>query len=623
MIGIDLGTTNSVVATVEDGAPKVIPSRAGGRLTPSVVGFTRTGERVVGEQARALIEELPENVAFATKRFIGMRYSDQLAAQARHVVPYPLVAGPAGEIRLKVAERVVPLTQISAMILGELKLDAQAYFGRPVTKAVITVPANFDDSQRQATKEAARIAGLEVMRIVNEPTAAAVAYGLNNTFQGRALVFDLGGGTFDVSILEVQSGVFEVKATGGDPQLGGEDFDNQIVQWLLAQVPDPLREAVLRDKISMQRLKLAAEKAKRDLTTQEEAYLSVSGLGDHERSGKKTDIETALTRPFFESLSEPLSKKCLEVCQRVMADAGLDPKAVDAVLLVGGMTRVPMVRRLVAELFGKEPVFGVNPDEVVALGAAVHASELGAQGGAALLIDVASHNLGVEVLGGKIRPLIRKNTAIPVVAREIFLPSSSGQKEARISIFEGEHETAAENAKLGEVVLKNLEVAQRAETPLEVVFELSSEGTLTVKATDLNTGTFEQLEDRGPRRARPARGREAREGAARVRRRPRPAGLGLGGRELPEDPRQGEEARGAARGLGEGEPVRAGERRGRDGEDAARPGPHRGRAERRPGDGGDRPKALAADLGALTRRSGGPPGQPQRSDSGPPPPSVF
>ncbi|MGQ0506317.1 MAG: Hsp70 family protein, partial [Myxococcaceae bacterium] len=433
--------------------------------------------------------------AYASKRFIGRRWSEELAAQARHLVPYPLVNGPSGEIRIRVADRTLPVPQVSAMILGELRLDAQAYFGRPVSKAVITVPANFDDSQRQATKEAAEIAGLEVLRLVNEPTAAAVAYGLEKSFQGRALVFDLGGGTFDVSILEVTDGVFEVKTTGGDPMLGGEDFDNRVVQWLIAQVPDQFREAVQRDKLSMQRLKVAAEKAKRELSSAEEAYLTVSELGDHSAGGQKrfTELNTALTRTFFETLSEPLSRRCLDVCRRTMDEAKMDPRSMDAVLLVGGMTRVPLVQKLVADFFGKTPAGGLNPDEVVSLGAAVHAEELAVQTGSALLIDIASHSLGVHVLGGKIKRIIQKNTTIPVVAKEMFVPGRSGQHSARIQIFQGESDYADENVKLGEVVLKDLRNADRGDLPIEVQFELSSEGTLSVRATDTTTGIAERV----------------------------------------------------------------------------------------------------------------------------------
>ncbi len=495
VIGIDLGTTNSAVGTVEGGQPRLIPSRAGGRLTPSVVGLTpRTAERVVGTQAQALAEEHPDCVVWATKRFIGRRFTPELVQAARALVPYPLVGGTTGDVRVKLSGRTVPVTQVAAMVLGELKLDAEAYFGRGVKKCVITVPANFDDGQRQATREAAAIAGLEVLRLINEPTAAALAYGLSRGFEGHALVFDLGGGTFDVTVLEVTDGVYEVKATGGDPALGGEDFDLRIVEWLLAQVEEPYREQVHRDATSMHKLKVAAEQAKRELSEYEETLISVGGLGDHSQPTRKhTGLETALTRGFFEQLCEALSKRCLAVCESVMRDARMDPGQVDAVLLVGGMTRVPFIRQLVSDFFGKAPSTEVNPDEAVALGAAIHAQELTSQAGAALLLDVVSNSLGVGVLGGKVRRLIARNRSVPVVARELFHPGSHGQKEARIPIYQGESELQDENRKLGELVLRNLQAGSRGETPLEVTFELSNEGMLEVRAVDLQTGLSEQV----------------------------------------------------------------------------------------------------------------------------------
>jgi molecular chaperone DnaK len=494
VVGIDLGTSTSAVATVDEGGPRIIPNRRGRALTPSLVGFAPDGTRVVGDGARAVAEEHPADVASATKRFIGRRWSAELARSARALVPYPLLEGPNGEVRVRIAGRVLPLTQVSAMILGELKLDAEAHFGRPVSNCVITVPANFDDLQRAATREAAHIAGLNVLRLVNEPTAAAVAYGLTSNFRGRALVFDLGGGTFDVSILEVEQGVFQVKATGGDPLLGGEDFDARVVQWLLEQVPESHREATARDTLSMQRLKVAAELAKRELSVSEAALVSVSGLGDHRPGGSLTDMEASLSRQAFETLVEPLSVRCLQTCEALMTEAHANPRDFDVVLLVGGMTRVPLVRRLVADFFGRPPVVGVNPDEVVALGAAVHASELAARVGEALLIDVASHALGVAVYGGGMRRLVAKNTTIPVVAREVFLPASAGQARARIEIFQGDGDTAEENAKLGEVLLSDLRTKTRAEVPLEVTFELSSEGTLSVRAMDLSSGLSQAVQ---------------------------------------------------------------------------------------------------------------------------------
>ncbi len=488
LVGIDLGTSTSAVATVEEGIPRIILNRRGRPLTPSLVGFAPDGVRVVGEAARAVAEEHPADVASATKRFIGRRWSEALARSARALVPYALLEGPHGEVRVRIAGRVLPLTQVSAMILGELKLDAEAHFGRPVSNCVVTVPANFDDLQRAATREAAHIAGLNVLRLVNEPTAAAVAYGLTANFRGRALVFDLGGGTFDVSILEVESGVFQVKATGGDPLLGGEDFDARVVQWLLEQVPASHREAAAKDSLSMQRLKVAAELAKRELSVSEAALVSVTGLGDHRPGGGLTDMEASLSRAEFEALVQPLTVRCLQTCQALMDEAKANPRDFDVVLMVGGMTRVPLIRRLVADFFGRPPVVGVNPDEVVALGAAVHASELHARDGEALLIDVASHSIGVAVYGGGMRCLVSKNTPIPVVAREVFLPASAGQARARIEIFQGDGETRDQNAKLGEVLLGDLRTRTRSEVPLEVTFELSSEGTLSVRAMDLSSG---------------------------------------------------------------------------------------------------------------------------------------
>ncbi len=495
VIGIDLGTTYSAVATVEQGRPLIIPSRSGARLTPSVIGFTALGERVAGEKAQALGDEAPDRVAPATKRFIGKRWSAELAAAAKAVVPYPLIQGPSGEVRIKVAGRVMPLTQVSAMLLGELKLDAEAHFGRSVSKCVITVPANFNEGQRVATREAARIAGLEVLRIVNEPTAAAIAYGLVNSFTGRALVFDLGGGTFDVSILEMDNGVYEVKATGGDPGLGGDDFDARIVQWLVAQVPDLYREAVQKDRVSMQRLRYAAERAKRTLSDKTEAFISVTELGNHGEGADRhfCQLDTALTRDFLETLSEPLSRRCIEVCEQVLQAAKLKAGDIEAVMLVGGMTRVPLVRKLVQQFFGRQPVMGINPDEAVALGAAVHAAELASKQGNTVLIDVATHSLSVGVLGGTVRKLIGKNTAVPAVARDTFLPNRAGQTAARIPVYQGESEWADECTRLGELVLTDLTVQNRGEVPIDVSFELSNEGTLAVRAVDLTTGMAEAI----------------------------------------------------------------------------------------------------------------------------------
>jgi molecular chaperone DnaK len=390
---------------------------------------------------------------------------------------------------------MMPLTQVSAMLLGELKLDAEAHFGQPVSRCVITVPANFDEGQRQATREAARIAGLEVLRMVNEPTAAAIAYGLVNSFRGRALVFDLGGGTFDVSVLEMENGVYEVRATGGDPQLGGDDFDACIVQWLIAQVPDTYRAAVVKDRLSMQRLRYGAERAKRALSDNPEAFISVADLGNHGEGadGRTCQLDTVLTRDYFEALAEGLSQRCLQVCKTVLAEAKLKAHEIQAVMLVGGMTRVPLVRRLVSQFFERTPISGINPDEAVALGAAVHAVELASRAGQTVLIDVATHSLSVGVLGGTVRKLIPRNTPVPSVAKDVFLPNRAGQTTARLPVYQGESEWIDECTKLGELVLGELTVERRSDVPIEVTFELSNEGTLAVRAVDTTTGIAEAI----------------------------------------------------------------------------------------------------------------------------------
>ena len=495
VIGIDLGTTYSAVATVEGGKPVIIPSRQGSRLTPSVVGFTALGDRVVGERAQILGDEAPDRVAPATKRFIGKRWSSELAATARTVVPYPLTQGPSGEVRIKVAGRVMPLTQVSAMLLGELKLDAEAHFNQPVRRCVITVPANFDDGQRQATREAARIAGLEVLRIVNEPTAAAIAYGLVNSVRGRVLVFDLGGGTFDVSILEMENGVFEVRATGGDTALGGDDFDNCIVQWLTAQVPDLYREAVLKDRVSMQRLRYAAERAKRALTEQPEAFLSATELGDHSEGndGRFCQLDTALTRDFFETLAAPLSERCIEVVSRTLAEAKLKAEDIEAVMLVGGMTRVPLLRSLVAKHFGKEPDARVDPDEAVALGAAIHAAELVEKRGQTLLLDVVGSAMGVEVAGGLVKPVLARNLMLPCRASQIFYPGRDGQTQVRVPICQGEGKRATETTQVGELVMESLESTVRSAHEIEVTFAMDVEGMLSVSAIDKFSGQAQEV----------------------------------------------------------------------------------------------------------------------------------
>ncbi|MGC4113919.1 MAG: Hsp70 family protein [Myxococcales bacterium] len=487
-IGIDLGTTNSAVAAVAgDGKPYIIERRTGQRLLPSMVGFAPTGDRVVGEAARALAEEFPENVAYATKRLMGQRWSPELAAQMRNVLPFPIVAGPADDVRVKIAGRALPVVQVAAMILTELRMDAEAYFQQPVKKAVLTVPANFNDAQRQATQEAARIAGLEPLRLLNEPTAAALAYGLTTGFEGRAIVLDLGGGTFDVSLLEVSQGVFEVVGTGGHPFLGGEDFDQRVARWLLEHIEDEsVRERVLADRVAVQRLKVAAEQAKCAVSLLEATPVSVDLLP--ESRGNPCHIETTLTRVQLEELVEPLVQRCIEIVNRTLTETNVDAASVEAVLLVGGMTRMPLVRTRLTDRFGRPPATGVSPDEAVALGAAVHAHEISSRQGQVVLLDIVGSTLGVGITGGACKHLIRKRTQLPCECTEIFHPSRDGQTLVRIPVFQGESLRSGDNFLLGELVLDGLRTGYRGETKIAVTFAMGTDGVLSVSARDVATG---------------------------------------------------------------------------------------------------------------------------------------
>lgn len=492
-IGIDLGTTNSAVATATDGKPRMIERATGQRLLPSMVGVTEDGKLVCGEEARLLSESLPESVAYATKRFCGRRWTTELAAQARTMFPYALVSGPNDDIRVKLGGQTLPVVQIASLLLGELRADAEAHFNTEVKKAVITVPANFNDSQRQATKEAAQIAGLEVIRLVNEPTAAAIAYGLATKFTGNVVVFDLGGGTFDVSVLDVREGVFEVLATGGDPFLGGEDFDQVLVQWLLAHIADnAVRERVSHDRPALMRLKAAAEQAKKAVSTVDKSRIAVTLLRD-DKKDRGVVVETVLARDFFEKLVRPKTEQCLKIVDRTLLDAGVDPGNVGEILLVGGMTRVPLLRQMVAERFGKPPQVKVNPDEAVALGAAMHAAELTEKSGSSLLLDVVGSSLSVGIAGGLVKPLIKRNTKLPCTATEIFYPGHDGQAVARLPVVQGESNHATENALLGEVKLQGLQGKLRSEQAIEVTFEMATDGTISVTAKDTAGGKAESL----------------------------------------------------------------------------------------------------------------------------------
>ncbi len=492
-IGIDLGTTNSAVATATGGRVRTIERSTGQRLMPSMVGITPDGHRVVGEEARLLAETLPESVAYGTKRFIGQRWTAELANRARQIYPFSLVSGPTEDVRVKLGERTVPVVQIAAMVLSALRADAEAHFGQEVRRAVLTVPAAFTDAQRQATREAAQIAGLEVMRLVNEPTAAAMAYGLANNFNGNAVVFDLGGGTFDVSILSVNQGVFEVVATGGDLFFGGEDFDNVLVQWLQSHLTDSAtRERIAHDRRATQKLKAAAEQAKKTISTTERAHISAVLIPETAALHGVT-IETMLTRDFFEKLVRSKTEHCLSIVERTMKEANLDASKIDAVLLVGGMTRVPLLRSLVIERFGKTPESSVNPDEAVAVGAAMHAAELVEKKGKTLLLDVVGSSLGVGIAGGLVKPLIRKNSMLPCTAHETFYPGRDAQTQVRVPVVQGESRLAAENALLGELTLAGLTGAIRSDSPIEITFAMNQEGLLSVSAVDSRSGKSQSV----------------------------------------------------------------------------------------------------------------------------------
>jgi len=486
IIGIDLGTTNSVVAVMEGGEPTVIPTAEGGRLCPSVVAFTKSGERLVGQTAKRQAIVNSENTVYSIKRFIGRRFDE--TDVERKMVSYEVVKGPANDVRVKIpatGKEYAP-QEISAMILGKLKRDAEAYLGEPVDKAVITVPAYFNDSQRQATKDAGKIAGLEVMRIINEPTAAALAYGLDKKENETILVFDLGGGTFDVSLLEVGEGVVEVKATNGDTHLGGDDWDQRIVNWVADEFKKEQGIDLREDRQALQRLREAAEKAKVELSTVTETEINLPFI-TADASGPK-HLQMKLTRAKFEQLTEDLLNRIRGPFNAVLKDANIKATDVDEVVLVGGATRMPMVQDLVRELTGKEPHKGVNPDEVVAVGAAIQAGVLAGEVRDVLLLDVTPLSLGVETLGGVMTTLIERNTTIPVKKTEIFSTAEDNQTAVDIHVLQGERPMAADNMSLGRFRLEGIPPAPRGIPQIEVTFDIDANGILNVTARDKATG---------------------------------------------------------------------------------------------------------------------------------------
>ncbi len=492
IIGIDLGTTNSCVAVMQGGDPVVIPNQEGERVTPSVVAFTESGEILVGQTAKRQAITNPENTIFAIKRLMGRKYDSPEVQRDIKILPYKIVRAPNGDAHVEVRGKRYSPPEISAMILRKLKEAAESYLGEKVTDAVITVPAYFNDSQRQATKDAGRIAGLNVRRIINEPTAASLAYGMDKKGEKKIAVFDLGGGTFDISILEVGEGVFEVKATSGDTHLGGEDFDMRIVNYIADEFMKEHGIDLRKDRMALQRLKEAAEKAKKELSTLLETEINLPFI-TADASGPK-HLSMKLTRAKFESLVEDLVEKVVGPCQQALKDAGLTARDIDEVILVGGMTRMPRIQEKVKEIFGKEPHKGVNPDEVVAIGAAIQAGVLAGEVKDVLLLDVTPLSLGIETLGGVFTKLIERNTTIPTRKSQIFSTAADNQTAVEIHVLQGERPMARDNVSLGRFQLVGIPPAPRGVPQIEVTFDIDADGILHVSAKDLGTGKEQSIQ---------------------------------------------------------------------------------------------------------------------------------
>jgi len=492
LIGIDLGTTNSCVAVMEGGAPQVIPNQEGARTTPSIVGFTAKGERLVGQIAKRQALTNPKNTVYAVKRLIGRKFDSPESEQARRFLPYELVQAPNGDVHIQIEDKVYSTPEISSFVLQKLKAAAEDYLGEPVEEAIITVPAYFNDPQRQATKDAGLIAGLKVSRIINEPTAAALSYGLKNAKGGQFVaVYDLGGGTFDITILEMADGLFQVRATGGDTFLGGEDFDQRVIDWLISEF---LRETGIdlkQDRMALQRLKEAAEKAKCELSTAQQTEIVLPFISA-DASGPK-HLNTVLTRQKYESLTDDLLEKTIEPCTRCLSDAALRADQIDEVLLVGGQTRAPKVTDVVRRVFGKEANRAVNPDEGVAMGAAIQTGIIAGEVKDLVLLDVTPHTLGIETKDGTFTPLIERNSTIPTRKSRVFTTVADNQTRVEVHVLQGESDMAAYNKSLAKFELTNIPPAPKGVPQVEVTFEIDVNGIVSVAAQDQATGRSQSM----------------------------------------------------------------------------------------------------------------------------------